>query len=82
MSDSNQLSQQGLQVLSINSLFVHASAGDPWFTWASSLTLINVWTLFLMSIGYARWTGAGIVKSSIIACLPWVLIFGIWAIMI
>lgn len=82
MSDTNQVSQQSLQVLSLNSLVVHADAGDPWFTWASSLTLINFWTLFLMSIGYARWTGAGMVKSSVVACLPWVLIFGIWALTI
>ena len=82
MSDTNQLSQQGLQVLSLNSLLIHAAPGEPWFTWASSLTLINFWTLFLMSIGYARWTGASMLKSSIIACLPWVLIFGIWALTI
>lgn len=82
MNDTNQLPQQSLQVLSMNSLFFHASAGDPWFTWASSLGLINFWTLFLMSIGYARWTGTTLVKASIIACLPWVLIFGIWALMI
>jgi hypothetical protein len=82
MADSNQLSSQGLQVLSMNSLVIHASAGDPWFTWASTLSLINFWMLFLMSIGYARWTGASMLKSSIIAVLPWVLIFGIWALMI
>lgn len=82
MADSNQLSQQGLQVLSLNSLLFHASPGDPWFTWANSWTLINFWSLFLMSIGFARWTGESIVKSSIIACLPWVLIFGIWALTI
>lgn len=82
MADSNQLSQQSLQVLSFNSLLVHAKPGDPWFTWASSLTLINFWTLFLMSIGYARWTGASMVKSTIIAITPWVLIFGIWALTI
>jgi hypothetical protein len=35
-----------------------------------------------MSIGYKVWTGASMVKSAIIACLPWVLIFGIWAVMI
>lgn len=81
MADSNQLAAQELQVLSLNSLLVHASAGDRLFTWASSLTLINFWTLFLMSIGYARWTGAGIVKSTIIAILPWVLIFGVWGLM-
>jgi hypothetical protein len=82
MSDSNQLSQQSLQVLSLNSLLIHAASGEPWFTWGSSLTLINFWTLFLMSIGFAHWTGAAIVKSTIIACLPWVLIFGIWALTI
>lgn len=81
MADSNQLATQELQVLSLNSLLVHASAGDRLFTWASSLTLINFWTLFLMSIGYARWTGAGIVKSTIIAVLPWVLIFGVWGLL-
>ena len=79
MHDGNQMSNQDLQVLSMNSLFIHAKAGDPWFTWASSLTLVNFWMLYLMSIGYARWTGSAMVKSSIIACLPWVLIFGIWA---
>ena len=82
MADSNQVSQQGLQVFSLNSLLMHAAPGEPWFTWATSLTLINFWTLFLMSIGFARWTGADMMKSTIIACLPWVLIFGIWALMI
>ena len=73
---------QSLQVLSMNSLFVHASAGDPIFTWASSLTLINFWTFFLMSIGYARWTGADLMKSTVIAVLPWAIIFGVWLVMI
>ena len=82
MADSNQMSTQALAVLSMNSLLVHASPGEPWFTWASSLTLINFWTLFLMSIGFARWTSASMMKSTIIAVLPWVLIFGVWALMI
>lgn len=81
MADSNQLASQGLQPLSLNSLFIHASPGDPLFTWASSLTLINFWIFFLMSIGYARWTGAELVKSTVIAVLPWAVIFGTWALM-
>ncbi len=81
-SDSNQLATESLAVLSLNSLLVHASPGEPWFTWASSLTLINFWMIFLMSIGYARWTGASMMKSTIIAVLPWAAIFGIWATMI
>jgi hypothetical protein len=81
MSDTNQLPTQSLQPLSLNALFIHASPGDPLFTWASSLTLVNFWTFFLMSIGYARWTGAELMKSTVIAVLPWAMIFGIWAAM-
>jgi len=81
MADSNQLAAEKLQVLSLNSLLVHASAGDPLFTWASSISLVSIWTIVLISIGYARWTGAEIVKSTIIAALPWVLIFGVWGLM-
>jgi len=82
MADSNQLPVEQLQVLSLNSLLVHANAGEPWFRWASSLSLINIWMLFLMSIGYARWTDASMMKSSIIAVLPWALIFGIWSLLV
>ena len=82
LADSNQVTAESLQVLSLNNLLLNAEPGSPWFRWGNSLTLVNFWMLALMSIGYARWTGASMVKSAIIACLPWVLIFGIWAAMI
>lgn len=82
MTEPNQLSSQDLSVFSFNTLLIHASAGEPWFTWASSLSLLNFWTMFLMSIGFARWTGADMMKSTVIAVLPWTLIFGVWALMI
>ncbi|KAA9132506.1 YIP1 family protein [Marinihelvus fidelis] len=82
LADSNQLAQHDLTPLSLNALLIHAKPGDPWFAWGNSLTLFNIWTLVLMTIGYHRWTGAGMVKSAIIACLPWVLIFGTWAALI
>jgi len=82
LADSNQLSTQALQVLSMNSLLLHASPGDAWFTWASSLSLINFWMLYLMTIGYARWTNTTMLKSTIIVVLPWAAIFGIWALMV
>jgi hypothetical protein len=82
MADSNKLMQDQLQPLSLNALLIHADAGTPWATWGSSLQLTNLWMLVLMSIGYQKWTGASMAKSAIIATLPWVLIFGIWAVMI
>jgi len=82
LADSNQLSAEGLQVLSFNSLLLHAAPGEPWFRWASSLSLVSLWTIFLTSIGYARWTKSSMVKSTVIAVLPWAAIFGIWALTI
>lgn len=79
MADSNQLASTSLQPLSLNALIVHASPGEPWATWASSLSLISLWTMFLSALGFGIWTGSSTVKSWVVALLPWVLIFGIWA---
>jgi hypothetical protein len=82
MADSNQISAESLQVLSLNSIVLHAAPGEPWFTWASSLTLIHFWMIFLMAIGYTQWTGTAMAKSTIIVMIPWVLVFGIWALVV
>ena len=82
LADNNQVAQHDLMPLSMNSLFMHQSPGDPWFTWGNSLNLLNIWMLVLMAIGYHRWTGASMVKSAIVTSTPWVLIFGIWAALI
>lgn len=82
MAGNNQVAEADLNPLSINSLVIGASPGDPWFTWGNSLSVVNLWMLVLMSIGVSRWTGSSMVKSTIIAVLPWALIFGIWAAMI
>ena len=79
MADSNQLAQTSIQPLSLNALLIHANPGETWHTWANSVSLLSFWTIFLAAIGYERWTGASTVKSWVIAALPWVLIFGIWA---
>ena len=82
LADNNRLGQDELSPFSMNSLFIHARMGDPWFNWGNSLSLVNIWILFLMSMGYARWTGSSIIKSTVIAVLPWALIFGVWAVLI
>ncbi len=78
-ADSNQLASTSLQPLSLNALLVKASPGDTWHTWASSLSLVTFWTIFLSAMGFGRWTGASTTKSWVVAILPWALIFGFWA---
>lgn len=82
LADSNQLPAEKLTPLSMNSLFFHAEAGDPWFTWSNSLTLVNFWMLALMAYGFALWTRSSIGKSAAIVITPWFLCFGIWALLI
>ena len=82
MADSNQLSTQSLTALSMNALLVHANPDNAWFTWANALNLVHFWIIVLISIGFARWTNSSTVKSTVVAALPWVLIFGLWALKI
>jgi hypothetical protein len=82
LADSNQLPLEDLTPLSLNALFIHASPGDAWFTWGSSLTLVNFWMLALMTLGFSRWTRSSMAKSALVAVTPWALLFGIWALLI
>lgn len=82
MADSNQLAQTELAPLSMNALFIHAEPGETWFTWGNSLGLVNFWMLWLMTLGFARWTGASMGKAALVAVTPWALLFGIWALLL
>ena len=79
MADSNQLSSQSLTALSLNSLLLHTTSESPWFGWANALSLVHFWIIALTAIGFARWTNSSTLKSTVVAALPWVLIFGLWA---
>lgn len=81
-ADGNQVDQAGLNPVSMQSLFIHAEPGSAWFNWGNGLNLASFWALALLTLGYHRWTGVGIVPSAVIACAPWVLMFGIWALII
>ncbi len=82
LADSNQLGIGELAPLSINGLLLHAQPGDPWFNWGNALSLPTLWTLGLMTLGISRWTGSSTAKSALVAVTPWVLVFGLWALLI
>ena len=79
MAPNNQLPSTGLQPLSLNALLLHAKAGEPWAAWATALSLITIWVVYLTAVGFKRWTGASTAKAWLISLTPWVLVFGIWA---
>lgn len=79
LADSNQLAQHELTPLSFNQLFIGAEPGDDWFNWGNSTNLLQLWSTALAGLGFARWTGSSLAKGMIIAFIPLVLIYGIWA---
>lgn len=79
MASTNQVAPDELAPLSVNALLIHAEPGTAWATWGQSLTLVHLWMLVLMTIGFARWTKSSTMKSAIVVVTPWALIFGIWA---
>ncbi len=79
MAPNNQLSSTELQPLSLNALLLHAKPGETWAAWGTALSLTTIWVIFLTAVGFKRWTGVSTAKSWLVALLPWVLIFGIWA---
>jgi hypothetical protein len=79
LADSNQLGQQELMPLSMNQLFIGAEPGDPWFNWGNSTNLLQLWTTALAGLGFARWTSSSLAKGMIVAFVPLIAIYGIWA---
>lgn len=82
ITEDRQLGQHELSPLSLQSLVIGADAGSSWTTWGNSITLITFWSIGLLALGIMRWTGASTLKAVIIAAVPSVLIFGIWALII
>lgn len=78
-TDSNQIGNDELSVLSLNELFFNKSMADPGFTLLSSLTLINPWAWWLTVVGVRAWSGRSWLFSSVFALMPIVLVYGGWA---
>ncbi len=67
---------------SVNQLLLNLQPGDAWFNWADNLNLFTLWTLVLATIGLKTWSGYATAKAALLAALPAVLIFGLWALFI
>ena len=82
LSDNGQIAQSLMKGLNLNDLIFHFPAEHPWYTWMSSLDLTLIWSTVLIAVGYQTWTKASTTASYIIAILPSLLFFGIWAALI
>lgn len=68
--------------LSLNQLLLGLEPGQAWYSWAESLNLIYFWIIGLVAVGLHSWSGYSAAKSTLLAALPLVVIFGLWAVFI
>ncbi|WP_115718787.1 YIP1 family protein [Gallaecimonas mangrovi] len=71
LNDLNMLSLAGLLSL---------TPSDKWYSFASFLTLFTFWAIFLSALGISLWTKIDKTRAWVIAALPYVVFYGVWAI--
>lgn len=63
---------------SVNQLFFNYLPSDALYTWAESLNLFSLWSIFLTAVGFQRCCSMSLTNSVIAAVLPYFVIFGSW----
>lgn len=79
MGEEGRVSVQALDMTSINFLFLDLPPESAYRTVASTISVLYVWVVALMTLGFAMWTERSWAASAVIALLPMVLVFGGWA---
>lgn len=79
LRDSNQITPGVLQPLSLNELVFHRPMGAQGQAFLDSLNIAGILSAVLMVIGVHAWSQRSWLFSSVVALLPTVLIYGIWA---
>jgi Yip1 domain len=80
MSDTTQISPSLLQPLGMNELLFHRPPGSPGQALLDSLSIPTVLSSILAVIGVHTWSQRSWTFSAILALIPLVLFYGIWAI--
>ncbi|WP_307116563.1 YIP1 family protein [Sphingomonas kyeonggiensis] len=78
LGSDGRLLPAALNPLSLGNI-LGLEADSPWASLANAVSLMLLWTLFLTAVGLHVWTRMTVAKSSFIAALPYLLIFGTWA---
>lgn len=81
-SGHGRVALEELNMLSLNFLVFHLSLGDAWMGLVNSLNLTTIWSVALTAIGLRAWTGRSTVFCIVMALLPLVVVYGIWAVKI
>ncbi|GFD87913.1 hypothetical protein KUL152_01390 [Tenacibaculum sp. KUL152] len=51
---------------------------SPWFAFTLAVRLELFWGIYLAMVGISQWTSFSRQKAAVVACAPYVIIYGIW----
>lgn len=79
LSMTPQTSLESLMLLNIDPLLVQLPVDHAWATVARSFSLLHLWVLFLVALGWRTWGRTGWLQAAVVALLPSVLVYGAMA---
>lgn len=82
LASNGQLALNQINPVSLNQLFFHLEVGMPGASLLDTINLTTFWVLGLQTLGLAVWTGLSRAKSAFWACLPHVLVYAVWALVV
>lgn len=81
-SASAPVGPEQLSVTSLNALLFHLPFTNSWARLLGGLDITFFWTLALAGLGISIWTQRPYAKSLAIAAVPYIVIYGLWALVI
>lgn len=82
LADTPNLPIATANYASVNQLLLQLPIAAPYYTLTEALSLFLFWHIALVAVGLKQWCRFGTAKATLLAVLPSVLIFGIWALLV
>lgn len=79
---NGQVTQEELNVLSLNEVIFHVDRKNPWFGLLSALTVLHPWVWWLTALGVKVWSGRSAVFALAFSMVPWVVFYGAWVLIV
>ena len=79
MTSNGRLAPEDLNMASLNFLLFHLPVTHPWASLVGSMDLTMFWSIALAVLGLKAWTGRSTGTCVLVAVLPYLIIYGLWA---
>lgn len=76
---SPQTSMESLMLTNVDPLLLQLPIDSPWSQLARSFSLLNLWVVFLIALGWRTWGRTSWAQAIVVAMLPSVVVYGAMA---